>query len=317
MLLRTSGLTKRFGGLTAVDEVDFALAADEVCSLIGPNGAGKTTFFNLLTGELSPSAGSIEYRADGWVDITDDDPHETARRGIHRSYQITNIFPTSTVLENVRIAAQAHGGRDPWKLHRNVGDFEAYFEEARAILDRVGLADLAEEPAENLSHGQKRNLEVAIALAGDPDVLLLDEPTAGVSSDGIDQVISLVSDIATDHAVLLVEHNMDVVMDVSDRIAVLHQGRLIADDEPAAIREDEAVQEAYLGGYERGEAESRGGASLGDGSDGVATDGGTIHAGGGAALGASFASHRFCQRNGGRAHGPTGDRDSGEEGIEP
>nr|WP_211694343.1 ABC transporter ATP-binding protein [Natronomonas salina] len=258
-MLRTSGLTKRFGGVTAVDGVDFELG-DETCSLIGPNGAGKTTFFNLLTGVLAPTAGTVEYRASdpgsdgGWVDVTDSDPHETALAGIHRSYQITNIFATSTVLENVRIAAQAAGGADSWKAWRNVGAFPEYEREARVILERVGLAQEAETTAETLSHGEKRNLEVAIALAGDPDVLLLDEPTAGISSDGIDDLTALIDDIAADHAVLLVEHNMDVVMEVSDRIAVLHQGSLIADDEPEAIRESERVQDAYLGGYEPGEA---------------------------------------------------------------
>lgn len=250
-MLETNGLTKRFGGLTAVDSVDFRLGADEVCSLIGPNGAGKTTFFNLLTGALSPSDGTVRLqRDDDWVDITGNDPHETAQQGVHRSYQVTNVFPMLSVMENVRIAAQAHGDTDSWRLDRNANSFDAYIEEALEILDRVGLAPHADSLAQTLSHGQKRNLEIAIALAGDPDVLLLDEPTAGVSSDGIDEVMALIEDVSTDHAVLLVEHNMDVVMELSDRIAVLHQGSLIADDEPRAIRESETVQEAYLGGYD-------------------------------------------------------------------
>jgi len=263
-MIRTTGLTKRFGGLTAVDGVDFELGENELCSLIGPNGAGKTTFFNLLTGSLEPTAGRVELRAtdaevaDGggsagahkWIDVTDDEPHETALRGLHRSYQISNLFPTETVLENVRVAAQAHGGADAWKLWRNVSAFEAYEREARAILERVGLAEQADTPAEALSHGQKRHLEVGVALAGDPDVLLLDEPTAGVSSDAIDRLVELIRSVADDHAVLLVEHNMDVVMDVSDRVAVLHRGSLIADGPPEAVREDPAVQEAYLGGYD-------------------------------------------------------------------
>jgi len=250
-MLETKGLTKRFGGLVAVDSVDFRLDVDEICSLIGPNGAGKTTFFNLLTGVLSPSDGTVQLQRDGdWVDITGSDPHETAQRGVHRSYQVTNIFPMLTVLENVRIATQAHGGADSWRLHRNADSFDAYIEEASAILDRVGLSSHAQDLAETLSHGQKRNLEIAIALAGDPDVLLLDEPTAGVSSDGIDEVMNLIEDVSADHAVLLVEHNMDVVMELSDRIAVLHQGALIADDEPQAIRNSETVQKAYLGGYD-------------------------------------------------------------------
>ncbi|WP_121822441.1 ABC transporter ATP-binding protein [Halostella salina] len=255
-MLRTSGLTKRFGGLTAVDGVDFELGADELCSLIGPNGAGKTTFFNLLTGTLEPTAGTVEYREGDWVDVTDDEPHEMALRGLHRSYQITNVFPTATALENVRVAAQADGGRDAWKLWRNVGAFDEYEREAREILDRVGLGDEADTVAETLSHGQKRHLEVAVALAGDPDVLLLDEPTAGVSSDAIDRLVDLIRNVAADHAVLLVEHNMDVVMDVSDRVAVLHQGELIADGEPEAVREDPVVQEAYLGGYDPDEADA-------------------------------------------------------------
>lgn len=253
-MLETSELTKRFGGLTAVDSVDFRLDTDEICSLIGPNGAGKTTFFNLLTGALSPTEGTVRLQRDGdWIDITGSDPHETARRGVHRSYQVTNVFPMLSVLENVRIAAQAHGGADSWRIHRNADAFETYIEEASDILDRVGLSSHADELAQTLSHGQKRNLEIAIAIAGDPDVLLLDEPTAGVSSDGIDEVMALIEDVSADHAVLLVEHNMDVVMELSDRIAVLHQGSLIADDEPRAIRDSEAVQEAYLGGYDADE----------------------------------------------------------------
>jgi branched-chain amino acid transport system ATP-binding protein len=270
-VLRTEGLTKRFGGLTAVDDVDFELAEGELCSLIGPNGAGKTTFFDLLTGALDPTAGTVEVAvrddADageatsdaaaidgsvGWIDITDAPPHATAQRGLHRSYQVTNVFPTSTVLENVRIAAQAHGN-DSLRAWRNVNGFEAYLTEARQVLDRVGLAAKAEDPAETLSHGEKRQLEVGIALAGDPDVLLLDEPNAGVSSESVDDIIALIEDVATDHAVLLVEHNMDIVMNVSDRIVVLNRGEVIADGPPDAVRDDPAVQEAYLGGYEPGD----------------------------------------------------------------
>lgn len=253
-VLRTQGLTKRFGGLTAVDEVDFELSAGELCSLIGPNGAGKTTFFDLLTGALSPTAGSVEVvsgdaGAGDWVDITESPPHETATRGLHRSYQVTNVFPTSTVLENVRIAAQAHGG-DSMRAWRNVNGFEAYLAEARSVLDRVGLLGQADVLADTLSHGEKRQLEVAIALAGDPEVLLLDEPNAGVSSESVDEIIALIEDVATDHAVLLVEHNMDIVMNVSDRIVVLNRGSVIAKGTPDEVQDDPAVQEAYLGGVE-------------------------------------------------------------------
>jgi branched-chain amino acid transport system ATP-binding protein len=259
-LLRTRNLTKRFGGVTAVDGVEFTLA-DELCALIGPNGAGKTTFFDLLTGALSPTTGTVELRAgEGWRDVTGVGPAGVASAGVHRSYQITNVFPNTSVLENVRIAAQA-AGRGSGRVWRNVRSFPEHFETAHRVLDRVGLADAADRPATALSHGEKRQLEIAIALAGDPDVLLLDEPAAGVSSESVDEVVTLIEDVARDHAVLLVEHNMDLVMDVSERIVVLHQGAVIADGEPAAVRADEDVREAYLGGY-------------GDEGDAVATDGG-------------------------------------------
>jgi len=249
-MLRTTGLTRRFGGLVAVDDVDFSLGEGELCSLIGPNGAGKTTFFNLLTGVLTPSSGRIEFRTNGsWRDITGTEPHETARLGLHRSYQITNVFPTSSVLENVRVAVQAHGAGSANPI-RNAGAFPEHTEAAHAILERVELGDFAETTAGNLSHGQARQLEVAIALAGDPDVLLLDEPNAGVSSESVGTIIDLIEDVAEDHAVLLVEHNMDIVMRVSDRIVVLNQGSVIADDTPESVRDDQRVQKAYLGGYE-------------------------------------------------------------------
>ncbi|MDB9250981.1 ABC transporter ATP-binding protein [Halorubrum ezzemoulense] len=300
MLLETEGLTKRFGGITAVDGVDFVLETGELCSIIGPNGAGKTTFFNLLTGVLEPSDGSIRFApsggrdagaasagADGTgsaIDITTASPDETALAGIHRSYQITNLFPTLSVLENVRVAAQASRGNDSWKLWRNVTDFEDHYAEATAILERIGLAEEAETVTQNLSHGEKRSLEIGVALAGDPDLLLLDEPTAGVSSEGVDEVVALIEDVAEDHSVMLIEHNMEVVMDISDRIAVLHRGELIADGPPEDVRGDEDVQEAYLGGYGReGSADGRersadeGGRSDGD----AAADGGRrVRAGG-------------------------------------
>lgn len=205
---------------------------------------------------------------DSWItpiDITEAPPHETALLGLHRSYQITNVFPTVSVLENVRIAVQAHRGNDAWKFWRNVNSFDDHFVEAEAILERVGLSEHADLPAENLSHGENRNLEIAIALAGEPDLLLLDEPTAGVSSEDVGTVTSIIEDVASDHAIMLIEHNMDVVMDISDRVVVLDQGEIIADGPPEEIRESEAVRRAYLGGYGEdgsgGDGEPRGGES--------------------------------------------------------
>lgn len=274
-MIRTTGLTKRFGGITATDAVDFELG-DELTSIIGPNGAGKTTFFNLLTGALEPTAGTIELDDDGeWIDITGKSTHETAQLGIHRSFQITNVFPTTSVLENVRIAAQAHG-ENSLKFWRNYNAFDKHHEEAYEILDRVDLAEKADVPAENLSHGEKRQLEVGIALAGDPAVLLLDEPNAGVSSEDIDKVKRIIEDVATDHGVLLVEHNMDIVMDVSDRVVVLNQGAVIADDEPDNIRGDPAVQEAYLGGYEAGDLDAARQAASDDSANRSGADGGGV-----------------------------------------
>ena len=252
-MLRTRGLTKRYGGLVAVDEVDFRLEEGELCSLIGPNGAGKTTFFDLLTGTTTPTAGSVELRrSNDWQEITGAASHETAALGVHRSYQITNVFATSTVLENVRVAAQA-AGPDAANGWRNAGQLDRYLTEAREILDRVGLLAVADQQAGTLSHGAKRKLEVAIALAGDPAVLLLDEPNAGVSSESVGEIVSLIEDVSRDHAVLLVEHNMDIVMNVSDRVVVLNQGSVIADGPPERVRDDDDVQQAYLGGYEREE----------------------------------------------------------------
>lgn len=255
-VLETRGLTKAFGGVTAVDDVDIALPGDQLCSVIGPNGAGKTTLFNLLTGVLVPSAGTIHYRSNGELrDITDASEYETAQLGMHRSYQITNLFPNVSVLENVRIAVQAHHGRDAWRFWRNVRTFDVHYEEAYAILERIGLYEQAERPAATLSHGEKRNLEVGVAMAGEPDVLLLDEPTSGVSSEDVGAVVALLEDVASDHTVLLIEHNMEVVMGISDRVVVLHRGAVIDDGPPAEIRESEAVQRAYLGGYEVGDLE--------------------------------------------------------------
>lgn len=245
-LLVTDDLTKEFSALVAVDRVSLEIEADSVTAVIGPNGAGKTTLFNLLTGKLSPTRGSIEFQGERIDGLP---PHEIVRRGVARSYQITNFFADLTVLENVRLAAQRrHSGLGPGDFLSHYSGKEAAIEDAQDALDSVGLLDVVDRPAGNLSHGQRRHLEVGIALALDPELLLLDEPTAGMSPDETHEMKELIQAIAEDITLVLVEHDMDVVMDVSDMVAVMNRGTVIAYDEPSIVREDEDVQRAYLSG---------------------------------------------------------------------
>jgi branched-chain amino acid transport system ATP-binding protein len=240
-ILRTELLSIRFGGLTALNNVNFEVARGEVRAIIGPNGAGKSTFFNCLTGVLRPSAGRILFNGD---DITGLSPDRISRKGMARSYQITNILPNATALENVRIAAQSR--RHGWSMlvhHNAYGDIIA---RAEAMLDQVGLADKAQELAANLSHGEQRNLEIGIALATEPALLCLDEPTAGMSAAETRDTIALVRRIAKDHTILIVEHDMQVVMELADRITVLHYGEIVAEGTPAEIQENPRVLEVYL-----------------------------------------------------------------------
>ncbi len=241
-LLRTERLTRAFGSLLAVDRVDVTVRRGELRSIIGPNGAGKTTFFRLIAGEMPPTAGRIWF--DG-QDITGLPQHAVARLGIAKSYQITNVFPHLTVLENVRVAAQGPARAfDFWS--RAVRLTEAR-ERAQAVLARVGLAAKAHLLAAHLSHGEKRHLEIGIALAGDPALLLLDEPTAGMSPEETDETMALIRELAQGRTVVLVEHKMKVVMKVSDRITVLHQGQVLAEGSPDEIRANALVQQTYLG----------------------------------------------------------------------
>lgn len=249
-LLVTDHLTKRFEALAAVDNVSLQVRPDEIMAVIGPNGAGKTTLFNLLTGKLQPSEGEIRFR-DQRIDQLQ--PHEIVRLGIARSYQITNFFPNLTVLENARLAAQRrHTGFRPSDLLRHYSRLEASTEAAESALAAVGLESHLSELAGTLSHGQRRHLEVGIALASDPDLLLMDEPTAGMSPEETVEMTSLIESIATDTTLVIVEHDMDVVMNVSDRVAVMNQGQLLTVDTPAAVREDDQVQRAYFSGGEVG-----------------------------------------------------------------
>jgi branched-chain amino acid transport system ATP-binding protein len=240
-ILRTDGLTVRFGGLTALNQVSLAVAPGEIRAIIGPNGAGKSTLFNCLTGVLRPTAGRIVLEGQ---DVTGLPPHALSHRGIARSYQITNILPGATVLENVRIAAQSrHHGWSLWRHHLAYADLVA---QARRVLAAVGLGDKAEEVAANLSHGEQRNLEIGIALATEPRVLCLDEPTAGMSATETRATVELVRRIAADYTILIVEHDMEVVMGLARTITVLHYGEILAEGTPGEIQANARVQEVYL-----------------------------------------------------------------------
>ncbi|MDG5817660.1 ABC transporter ATP-binding protein [Natronococcus sp. A-GB7] len=245
-ILRTEGVTKKFGTLTAIDDVSIEIPAGEITSIIGPNGAGKTTLFNLLTGKHEPTEGRIEFRNESIGGLA---PHAIVDRGIVRSFQITNFFADLSALENVRIATQAHyTGFSPGDFTRHHASLEEPIEDAREVLERVHLTDVAHQSAANLSYGQRRHLEIGIALAADPELLLMDEPTAGMSPEETHEVVDLIEAIAEDVTLVLIEHNTDIVMELSDQIAVLNEGELLSWGNPEEIKADERVQEAYLGG---------------------------------------------------------------------
>jgi branched-chain amino acid transport system ATP-binding protein len=241
-ILRTDALTVRFGGLTALNRVDFAVQRGEIRAVIGPNGAGKSTFFNCLTGVLRPTSGRIRFNGE---DITGLPSNRISQSGIARSYQITNILPNASVIENVRIAAQSR--RHAWDMLRHHRAHRDLLEKAEAALDEVGLAGKADELAANLSHGEQRNLEIGIALATEPQLLCLDEPTAGMSQTETRETMALVRRIARNLTILIVEHDMQVVMGLAHRITVLHYGEILAEGTPAEIQENPRVLEVYLG----------------------------------------------------------------------
>jgi branched-chain amino acid transport system ATP-binding protein len=240
-VLRTEGLTVRFGGLIAVDNVDFEIRPGEIHAIIGPNGAGKSTFFNCLTGVLRPTSGRILFDGE---DITGLSSNRISQKGIARSYQITNILPNATTLENVRIAAQSR--RHGWSMLRHHSAYRDIIDKSEAVLESVGLMGKADELAANLSHGEQRNLEIGIALATEPRLLCLDEPTAGMSAAETHGTMALVRRIAENLTILIVEHDMQVVMGLAQRITVLHYGRVLAEGTPAEIQQNPRVLDVYL-----------------------------------------------------------------------
>jgi branched-chain amino acid transport system ATP-binding protein len=245
VLLRGRGLTRRWGGLVAVDAVDIELERGAVHAVIGTNGAGKSTLINLLSGEVPASAGTVELMGQ---DVTAWSQPRRSRAGLGRSYQRNTIFPGFTVFENCRLAAQARTPR-PWAWWEAAAACPASGAAAREAARRAGLDDRLDRQAGLLSHGQKRQLEIAMCLATGPQVLLLDEPLAGMGAEETDRMLQLLAELRPGHALLLVEHDMDAVFRVADRITVMVDGRTIASGSPAAVRADAGVQAAYLGGH--------------------------------------------------------------------
>ena len=240
-ILRTDGLTVRFGGLTALNNVSVAVPRGQIRAVIGPNGAGKSTFFNCLTGVIRPTAGRIVFDEE---EITGLPPYLISRKGLARSYQITNILPGATVLENVRIAAQSR--RHNWAMLRHHRAYTDVLDRAHRVLASVGLDVKSDELAANLSHGEQRTLEIAIALATEPKLLCLDEPTAGMSVAETHHTVELIRQIAANLTILIVEHDMEVVMGLASAITVLHYGEVLAEGAPAEIQANARVQEVYL-----------------------------------------------------------------------
>jgi len=242
-ILATTGLTKEFRGFVAVNDVDLTVRAGTIHALIGPNGAGKTTCFNMLSKFLQPTRGAIRFKG---RDITRMRPAEVARLGLSRSFQISAVFGHLTALENVRVALQrARGGSfDFWRSEEVL---HVYDERARELLDDVGLSDDVDTPAVQLSYGRKRALEIATTLALDPEMLLLDEPTAGMAHEDVDRIVALIGRVRKGRTILMVEHNLSVVQGLCDIITVLARGQVLAEGDYAAVSADEDVIAAYLG----------------------------------------------------------------------
>lgn len=245
-VLKTEKLIKNFGALRVVNEVSLELEKGELHSIIGPNGAGKTTLFNVICGQVPPNSGSILFQDMNIVSLK---PYEIVRLGIGRSFQIKNIFPALTVFENVRIAIQLCQ-KGNFNIFRKVYDRKDLTEKSLRILDKIGLSNRAYWQAKKLSYGEQRILDVAIALSTDPVLLLLDEPTSGLAPQETNRMMQLIKEINKEITILLIEHKINLVMSISDRITVLHQGKVISEGIPSIVQNDRLVRSAYLGDAE-------------------------------------------------------------------
>lgn len=241
-LLATDGVGMNFGGFIALKNVSVSFPRGQLTAVIGPNGAGKSTFFNVISGALTPTSGRIAFEG---RDITGTPPHQFARMGIAKSFQITNVFPELSARENVRIAVQALSER--FQLFRSRDAYPALVEKADALLARVGLASRRQRLARELAHGEQRSLEMAMALAAEPKLLLLDEPTAGMSPEETREMMGLIARLAQERTVVLVEHKMKLVMGLAQHLVVLHHGELLAQGTPDEIRSNDQVKRVYLG----------------------------------------------------------------------
>ncbi|MBC7376480.1 MAG: ABC transporter ATP-binding protein [Burkholderiaceae bacterium] len=242
IILEARGVGKRFGNFQALSNVSVQFKAGQLCAIIGPNGAGKSTLFNVLSGAFAPTTGQVLFEGH---DITGLAQHEYARRGIAKSFQITNIFKQLSVHENVRVAVQMRHSR--FNILRPRASLAGVAEEAQALLERVGLGPLAHKPSADLAHGQQRCLEVAMALAAEPRLLLMDEPTAGMSPEETTVMMNLITRLSAERTVILVEHKMKLVMGICQRLIVLHHGEFLAEGTPEQIRTNGEVRRVYLG----------------------------------------------------------------------
>lgn len=241
MILEANHITKRFGNFEALNDLTWTVEEGQTKAIIGPNGAGKTTFLNCLSGELEPTTGSITHNG---IDITGKKPHEIVRAGLAKTYQINNLFDELSAFENIRLAVQARDTQ--LDFYTRVSELTDINKRTEEIIDKVGLADKKEWPPEELSHGDQRKVEIGLTLGTDPDVIILDEPTAGMSATEREEMIDLFEELAESRTLVITEHDIELIMEVADTITVLHQGSIIAEGEPSEIQQDAEVRRVYI-----------------------------------------------------------------------